>query len=71
MSDITETLKSVPEVELKIIQLTWELIGEDGRIDMLKASFRTTEVNAALDEAEAYAHSVGRAVINLKNLARC
>ena len=70
MSDITETLKSVPKVELKIIQLTWELIGEDGRIDMLKASFRTTEVNSALDEAEAYAHSVSRAILNLKNL-RC
>lgn len=71
MSDITETLKSVPKVELKIIYLTWELIGEDGHIDTLKAAFRTTEVNAALEEAEAYARSVERAVTNLKNLARC
>ena len=70
MGDITEILKSVPEVKLKVIPLTWELMGEDGRIDIKKASYDTTEVDAALEEAENYARQTGSAVAHLKNLLR-
>ncbi len=70
MSDIVETLKSVPEVKLKIIPLTWELLGEDGHIDVKKASYNAKEVDAALEEAESYAQSTERAVSHLKNLLR-
>ena len=70
MSDITEILKSVPEVKLKIIPLTWKLLGEDGRIDIRKASYDITEVDIALDEAEDYARQTGSAVQRLKNLLR-
>ena len=62
MGDITEILKSVPEVKLKIIPLTWKLLGEDGRIDIRKASYDTTEVDTALKEAEDYARQTGSAV---------
>ena len=70
MGDITEILKSVPEVKLKVIPLTWELMGEDGRIDIRKASYDTTEVDVALEEAENYARQTGNAVSHLKNLLR-
>ena len=70
MGDITEILKSVPEVKLKIIPLTWELLDEKGHIDIKKASYNTKEVDAALEEAESYAHSTESAVSHLKNLLR-
>ena len=70
MGDITEILKSVPEVKLKVILLTWELLGEDGRIDIRKASYNSQEVDAALGEAENYAQQTERAVSYLKNLLR-
>ena len=70
MGDITEILKSVPEVKLKIIPLTWELLDENGRIDIKKASYNSKEVDAALEEAESYAHHTESAVSHLKNLLR-
>ena len=68
MSDIVEILKSVPEVNLKIIPLTWELLDENGGIDIKKASYNSKEVDAALEEAESYARTTESAVSHLKNL---
>ena len=70
MGDITEILKGVPEVKLKVIPLTWKLLGEDGRIDIRKASYDTTEVDAALEEAEDYARQTGSAVPSEESPAR-
>jgi len=70
MGDIAEILKSVPEVKLKIIPLTWELLDEKGRIDIKKASYNSNEVDAALEEAESYAQHTESAVSHLKNLLR-
>ncbi len=70
MGDIVEILKSVAEVKLKIIPLTWKLLGEDGHIDIRKASYDTTEVDAALNEAGDYAKQTGSAVQHLKILLR-
>ncbi len=70
MSDIVEILKSVPEVNLKIIPLTWELLDENGRIDIKKAAHNSKEVDAALEEAESYARTTESAVSHLKNLLR-
>jgi len=70
MADIVEILKSVPEVKLKIIPLTWELLDENGHIDIKKASYNSKEVDAALEEAENYARTTESAVSHLKNLLR-
>ena len=70
MGDIVEILKSVPEVNLKIISLTWEFLGEDGHIDIKKASYNAKEVDIALEEAESYARTTESAVSHLKNLLR-
>ena len=68
MSDIAEILKSVPEVKLKIVPLTWELLDESGHINIKKASYNVKEVDAALEEAESYAKTTESAVSHLKNL---
>ncbi len=70
MADIVDILKSVPEVKLNIIPLTWELLGADGHIDIKKASYKAKEVDTALAEAESYAKSTESAVSHLKNLLR-
>jgi len=68
MGDIAEILKSVPEVKLKIVPLTWELLDESGHIDIKAASYNVKEVDAALEEAESYAKTTESAVSHLKNL---
>jgi len=70
MGDIVEILKSVPEVKLRIIPLTWELLDGSGHIDIKKASYKTREVETALAEAEHYAQSAESAVSRLQNLLR-
>ena len=70
MADIVEILKSVPDVKLRIIPLTWELLDETGHIDIKKASYNAKDVDAALEEAGDYAHSTESAVNRLKNLLR-
>ncbi len=68
MSDIAEILKSVPEVKLKIIPLTWDLVDKEGYIDFKRASYHAKDVDAALEEAESYAKETEQAVFYLKNL---
>ena len=70
MSNIVEVLKSVPEVKLRILPLTWELLGEDGRIDIQKAAYNAQQVDAALAQAESYAQATERAVAHLKLISR-
>jgi hypothetical protein len=70
MADIIDILKGVSEVKLKIIPLTWELLDENGHIDIKKASYNSKEVDAALEEAENYARTTESAVSHLKNLLR-
>jgi len=43
-------------VELDLIQLAWELVGEDGRLDLDLLRFRMEDINLAEREADAYAH---------------
>ncbi len=70
MTDIINILKEVREVKLRIIPLTWELLDDNGHIDVRKASYNTKEVDAALEEAESYAQHTESAVSHLKNLLR-
>ncbi|MDP2729168.1 MAG: hypothetical protein Q8O55_01640 [Dehalococcoidales bacterium] len=70
MADIADILKSVPEVKLKIIPLTWQLVGKNGHIDIKKASYNAKEVDGALEEAASYAKSAESAASHLKNLLR-
>lgn len=56
-SELVEHLKELPAVELMIIPLAWELLGEDGRIDDEKVRFSLETIAVARDQVIAYAHN--------------
>lgn len=68
--DIADVLKEVPEVQLRILRLTWEVVLDDGTIDDKKVVFHQKELEEALKEAEAYSRRTAEAVRCLKTLLR-
>jgi len=69
-SDLVRILKGVPETQLRLIKLAWELTGEDGSIDANKVALHYKEIGEASDEAQGYAEGTKEAVQCLKSLAR-
>ena len=63
--DLVRLLKEVPECRLRIIELTWEVVGNDGSLDAKKLAFRSKELKEALAEAEAYGEATKGAVLCL------
>ncbi|MDD5701988.1 MAG: hypothetical protein PHU23_08035 [Dehalococcoidales bacterium] len=49
---LVDLLKNLPAVHLELLDLTWRLTGEDGALDPQKISFRYTEMEKAISEAE-------------------
>ena len=68
--DLIPILKGVPETRLRILELAWELTGEDGAIDAQKVTYYYKEITEAVDEAEAYSKTTKEAAQCLKELAR-
>jgi hypothetical protein len=66
---VIAALATVPEKELKIIQLARELVGENGQLDHEKAAQRAPEVNLAVAEAGAYARTTAQAIQALRDIA--
>ena len=66
--DIVNALKDVPEVQLRIIPLTWKLVNKDGTISREKITLYTKELEGALQEAEAYSKATLWAIGSLKKL---
>ena len=60
--DLIRVLKEVPECRLRLIELAWETVGDDGSIDPEKLGFRRKELEEAIAEAEAYAKATRGAV---------
>jgi len=60
--DLIRVLKEVPECRLRLIELAWEAVGDDGSIDPEKLGFRRKELEEAIAEAEAYAQATRGAV---------
>lgn len=65
-----DALKAVPEARLRLLELAWELLREDGSLDMGRASFLGKELEEAIAEAEGYAEATREAVRCLKMMAR-
>ncbi len=61
-------LKTVPEKRLRLIELAWDVAGEDGQVDLEKAGFLEQEISEAMGEAEAYSHATRKVVWHLKSL---
>ena len=67
---LTEALRQLPEVHLRIFALARDLIDEKGSVDYERAASLGMELDAALREAQAYAETTRRAVSCLMHLAR-
>ena len=68
--ELIQALKKVPPTRLKIIELAWEVIGADGKVDMDKAMFFSNELKVAIDEAESYVRTVSGMVHCLREISR-
>ena len=68
--DLIRILKGVPETRLRLIDLTWKVVDDEGVIDPDKVALNYKEISEAVDEASAYSQETERAVLCLKDLAR-
>ena len=68
--DLIRVLKEVPECRLRLIELAWETVGDDGTPDPEKLGFRRKELEEALAEAEAHAKATREAVQCLNSMDR-
>ncbi len=68
MYNIIDSLKKVPEVHLRLVDLTWQLAEEDGTLDVKRLSFHIRELGEAIDEAKAYSAATRKAVWQLKSI---
>ena len=55
--ELVQHLREIPAINLSLIQLAWELVGEDGSIDQEKARFRMEDILLAKGEATAYSQA--------------
>ena len=65
--ELIEILKQVPEKRLRIFELAWELVGENGNLDPDKVAFYSEELEQAVFEAKAYSAETAEAVQCLKS----
>ncbi|MDP2949632.1 MAG: hypothetical protein Q8P22_08860 [Chloroflexota bacterium] len=69
-ADLVRALRAVPEKKLRLVELAWELVREDGSPDVDKAADRLDEVGAACAEVNGYTQATQRLLWQLKSLAR-
>jgi len=62
--ELINALKTVPECRLRLIELAWKVVGEDGEVDPTKIAFYHKEITEAIKEAEAYREQT-------KEIVRC
>lgn len=65
---IIELLRSVPETRLRIIDITWKVIGPDGEPDMIKSHEHQLDMNLAIAEATYYCKSIHLARSSLRTV---
>lgn len=65
---ILAALATVPETQLFLIRLSWQLVDKEGRMDYDKVVKRQLEVNLAAAEAEAYVQATRSAVEALRGI---
>jgi hypothetical protein len=67
---LVDLLKSLPAVHSELLDLTWQLTGEDGALDPQKISFNYIEMEKAIAEAESYSRATREMVQCLTRLLR-
>ena len=68
--DLVRVLEGLPETRLRLIDLAWEVVDDEGAIDPDKVALNYKEISEAMDEAQAYAQATEKAVLCLNVLAR-
>ena len=68
--DLIGALKTVPEFRLRLIELAWEVTGDDGSLNLERLAFRSKELKEAVAEAEAYVEATREAVQCLREMVR-
>jgi hypothetical protein len=61
-SNLIRVLREVPECRLRLIELSWKVVGDDGKVDLSRLTFYSKEIEEALAEAEAYREATRKAV---------
>lgn len=65
---LIRVLRTVPETNLELIRLSWEVVDDSGKLDMGKAAFLAKEITLAGDEAQAYISASQKIRWSLRNL---
>jgi hypothetical protein len=68
--DLARILSELPPVHLRLVDLAWQVVGEDGSLDQEKIAFYAKELTDAVKEAEAYTEATKEAVQCLMELVR-
>lgn len=68
--DLIRILEGLPETRLRLIDLTWKVVDDEGAIDPDKVALNYKEISEAVGEAQAYSQATEKAVSCLKDLAR-
>ena len=69
-SNLVRILGEVPQFNLRLTELAWEVVGEDGTLDMEKVTFYAKEISGAIKEAEAYSDATKEVLNCLIQLGR-
>lgn len=67
--DLVRVLEGLPETRLRLIDLAWEVVDDEGAIDPDKVALNYKEISEAVDEAQAYSQATEKAVVCLNVLA--
>ena len=68
MEPIIDYLLELPEIRLRLIPLSWELVNEDGTLNDQRVLFYQAELEQAIKEMEAYVREASKAVECLRSL---
>jgi len=66
---IIRALKQVPEARLRLIDLAWQLVMEDGSLNVKLAAFLVKDLDEAIAEVRGYAAATQEAVRCLRRMA--
>ena len=69
-SELIKVLRKVRPIRLRLIELAWEVVGDDGQLDPEKMSFHNQEIAEAVKEAEAYSQTTKEVIVCLREMAR-
>ncbi len=65
---LIDALKQAPPTCLKLLDLTWQVMGKDGELDPEKCAFFSKEIEVAIQESRAYAKGTEEIVWSLRRL---